>query len=213
THVLPNAGFSRPMMSTVLPHTLTGTWSATWSTLPDSTPGEWAAAACAPLSAAAIPAVPATAAAATEVRARPYAIRDMERCSLGVDPNIRADTRRCVNAWRPPGLCRQRSDLPASGARHTRAPPWGALRRSSPRCAPGAAPDARTMTSYGPVRRPRPCPRTVHPSTRPPVHPPALTSDFRHTCPLSGGLVRIGARVAALPTPCRRGRTALMTAP
>jgi hypothetical protein len=37
----------------------------------------------APLSAAAMPEAPATAAAATEVRTRPFAIRDMERCSLG----------------------------------------------------------------------------------------------------------------------------------
>src|SRR5690606_33731505 len=109
----------------------------TWMTLPDSTPGEWAAAACAPLSAAATPAVPATAAAATEVRARPFAIRDMERCSLGVDTNIRADTRRCVNAWRPLGLCRQRSDLARRGALADRTPPSGALRRPALRRTPG----------------------------------------------------------------------------
>ncbi|GAA2537240.1 hypothetical protein GCM10010423_38180 [Streptomyces levis] len=30
---------------------------------------------------------------------------------LGVDTNIRADARRCVNAWRARELCRQRSDL------------------------------------------------------------------------------------------------------
>src|SRR6478736_2837140 len=50
-HLLPKAGFSRPMTLTVLPHRFTGMWTGTWTTLPERTPGELVAAAPAPASA------------------------------------------------------------------------------------------------------------------------------------------------------------------
>jgi hypothetical protein len=39
-HLLPNAGFSRAMTSTALPHAFTGTSTGAWAWLPDKTPGE-----------------------------------------------------------------------------------------------------------------------------------------------------------------------------
>ncbi|CAM5730288.1 hypothetical protein SFUMM280S_07262 [Streptomyces fumanus] len=54
--VLPKVGFSTPITSTVLPQMFTGTCTGTWTTFPDATPGEWAAAPWAPESATASPA-------------------------------------------------------------------------------------------------------------------------------------------------------------
>ncbi|TXS67954.1 hypothetical protein EAO76_35010 [Streptomyces sp. sk2.1] len=54
-HLLPKAGFSRPITSTVLPHTLTGTCTGTCTVLPEPTPGEPTAAPSAEVSANAYP--------------------------------------------------------------------------------------------------------------------------------------------------------------
>ncbi len=54
--LVAEGGFRAPMMLMVLPQTLIGTWIGAWTTLPDRTPGEPTAAACAPESAMARPA-------------------------------------------------------------------------------------------------------------------------------------------------------------
>lgn len=59
TQVLPNAGFSRPMMSIEFPQRLTGMWIGIWRTLPERTPGEFWAAPEVPASANAGVAAPA----------------------------------------------------------------------------------------------------------------------------------------------------------
>jgi hypothetical protein len=70
---LPNAGFSRAITLTVLPHTLTGTWTGTWIRLPDRKPGELAAVPWAVLLAAATPPAAAIRPVAATVTRRPRA--------------------------------------------------------------------------------------------------------------------------------------------